>query len=68
MNVLISLFYQQQKVEIYEQIQTCRFGDFCGNSVKARLDNNVKEKTNCLLNYLYIKRDNFRNHLYKENR
>merc|ERR1711892_18753 len=54
-------------VEIYERIQACEFGDFCGNSPRERLLNCVKEKTRCLLSFLYDRRDNWRNHLYKEN-
>jgi len=54
-------------VEIYEQIQSCHFGDFCGNSPKERLLNCVRQKSKSLLYNLYQRRHNFQNHLYKEN-
>ena len=59
---------EHKKVEIYEQIQSCHFGDFCGNSPKERLLNCVRQKSKSLLYNLYQRRHNFQNHLYKENR
>ena len=54
----------ETKVEIYEKVIACNFGDFIGNSVKHRTEIGVYEKTNSLLVHLSKNKDAFRNHLY----
>ena len=58
-------FLTPVKVEIYEIVIACNYGDFIGNSIKHREEIEIYTNTKSLLKHLYEIREKFTNHIYE---
>ncbi|XP_069749058.1 phosphatidylinositol-3,5-bisphosphate 3-phosphatase MTMR8 isoform X2 [Narcine bancroftii] len=58
-------FNEKYLLEIHDHIYSCQFGNFIGNSQKERQELKIQERTHSLWPFLFEKRCQYRNPLYK---